>query len=69
MTMENLKKQIQELESEIEELEERINAKASETATTLARMQAKLFLEMIFAPYMDGVCDAWGVSPEEGLRT
>jgi len=25
-------------------------------------------LERIFAPYMDGVCSAWGVSPEEGLR-
>ena len=31
-------------------------------------MQARIFLERIFAPYMDGVCSAWGVSPEEGLR-
>lgn len=32
-------------------------------------MQARIFLERIFAPYMDGVCSAWGVSPEEGLQT
>lgn len=31
-------------------------------------MQAQLFLEKIFAPYMDGVCKVWGVSPAEGLR-
>lgn len=32
-------------------------------------MQARIFLERIFAPYMVGICKAWGVSPEEGLRT
>ncbi len=31
-------------------------------------MQARIFLESIFAPYMDGICKVWGVSPEEGLR-
>lgn len=31
-------------------------------------MQARLFLEKIFAPYMQGICKVWGVSPEEGLR-
>ncbi|TET87374.1 MAG: hypothetical protein E3J34_02165 [Dehalococcoidia bacterium] len=31
-------------------------------------MQAKIFLERIFAPYMDGICSAWGVTPEEALR-
>jgi len=31
-------------------------------------MQARIFLENIFAPYMTGICKAWGVSPEEGLR-
>jgi len=31
-------------------------------------MQSKLFLEKIFAPYMDGVCLVWGVSPVDGLR-
>lgn len=56
------------MESEIETLEEKIKAKASKKATTLARMQARLFLEKIFEPYMTGVCKAWGVSPEEGLR-
>ncbi len=31
-------------------------------------MQARLFLESIFAPYIDGICKVWSVSPEEGLR-
>ncbi len=31
-------------------------------------MQARIFLEGIFAPYMDGICKAWGVTPEEGLQ-
>jgi len=66
--MENLRREIQNLETDIANLEERISAKASEKATALARMQARIFLEMIFEPYMDGLCDTWGVSPEEGLR-
>ena len=55
------------MESDIEELEEKIKNKTSEKATALARMQARIFLENIFAPYMDGICRVWGVSPEEGL--
>jgi len=66
--MENLRREIQNLETDIANLEERISAKASEKATALARMQARIFLERIFEPYMDGLCDTWGVSPEEGLR-
>jgi len=68
MSAETLRLQIQELEAEIAELEESIKVKAAKKATTLARMQAKLFLEMVFAPYMDGLCGGWGVSPEEGLK-
>lgn len=49
-------------------LEKKIKAKASEKATALARMQARIFLERIFSPYMDGICKTWGVTPEEGLR-
>jgi len=63
-----LRKQIQELEVDIEELEKKIEAKTSEKATALAQMQAKIFLERIFEPYMDGICKVWGVSPEVGLR-
>jgi len=69
MPVENLRKQIQELETDIEGLEETIRAKASDKATALARMQARIFLERIFSPYMDGICSSWGVSPEEGLQT
>jgi len=56
------------LESDIDALEKKIKANASEKATALARMQSKLFLEKIFEPYMNGVCKVWGVSPAEGLR-
>ncbi len=56
------------MEFDIGELEEKIKNKTSEKATALARMQARIFLENIFAPYMDGICRVWGVSPEEGLR-
>ena len=66
--LENLRREIQDLETDIANLEERISAKASEKATALARMQARIFLERIFEPYMDGLCSTWGVSPEEGLR-
>jgi len=66
--LENLRREIQDLETDIAKLEERISAKASEKATALARMQAKIFLERIFEPYMDGLCSIWGVSPEEGLH-
>ena len=31
-------------------------------------MQARIFLENIFAPYMNGICQEWGVSPEEALQ-
>jgi len=68
VSMETLRKEIQELESDIEELEEKIKAKTYNKATALARGQARIFLARIFAPYMDGLCDTWGVSPEEGLR-
>lgn len=68
MTMETLRKQIQELESVIADLEEKIRLKKSEKATVAAQVQARIFLESIFAPYMEGLCDVWGMSPEEGLR-
>jgi len=68
MLVEALRREIQELESDIAELEEKIKAKTSDKTTALARVQARIFLERIFAPYMDGLCDTWGMSPEEGLR-
>jgi len=66
--METLRKQIQELESDIAKLEENIRIKKAEKATAAAQVQARMFLESIFAPYMEGLCDIWGMSPEEGLR-
>ncbi|GAH13385.1 unnamed protein product, partial [marine sediment metagenome] len=66
--LESLKKQIQELEADVEELEELVRAKKSAKETAAAQEQAKMFLEEIFAPYIDGVCSIWGVSPEEALR-
>ena len=59
---------IQALESDISKLEEKIATRELEKATALAKMQTRLFLERIFAPYIDGICSAWGVTPEEGLR-
>ena len=66
--METLRKQIQKLESDIAKLEENIRIKKAEKATAAAQVQARIFLESIFAPYMEGLCDIWGLSPEEGLR-
>jgi len=66
--LETLRKQIKELESEIADLEEKIRTKKAEKTTIAAQVQARIFLERVFAPYMDGVCDVWGISPEEGLR-
>jgi len=66
--VESLRKQIEELEADIAELEEKIRTKKAEKATASAQVQARIFLERIFAPYMDGLCDVWGLSPEEGLR-
>ena len=68
MTMETLRKQIQKLESDIAKLEENVRIKKAEKATVAAQVQARIFLESIFAPYMEGLCDIWGLSPEEGLR-
>ena len=68
MSVETLRKQIQELESDIEGLEERIKIKEKKKATVAAQVQARIFLERIFAPYMDGLCDTWGMRPEEGLN-
>ncbi len=31
-------------------------------------MQARIFFEGFFEPYVIGVCKVWGVSPEEGLQ-
>ena len=59
---------IQALESDIAKLEEKIANKELEKSTALAKMQTRLFLERIFAPYIDGICLSWGVTPEEGLR-
>lgn len=66
--MENLKSEIKGLEADIKKLEEKIKTKKTKKNTTSARIQARIFLENIFAPYMTGICKAWGVSPEEGLR-
>ena len=66
--VESLRRQIRELEADIEELEEKIRLKKSEKATVAAQVQARIFLERIFAPYMDGVCQEWGISPEEALQ-
>ncbi|GAH29406.1 unnamed protein product, partial [marine sediment metagenome] len=68
MPVETLRKQIQELESDITGLEEKIRTKKAEKATATAQVQARIFLERIFAPYMEGLCDVWGMSPEEGIR-
>jgi len=68
VTMETLRKQIQKLESDIAKLEENVRIKKAEKATVAAQVQARIFLESIFAPYMEGLCDIWGLSPEEGLR-
>jgi len=68
MSVETLRKDIQALESDIEGLEERIKTKESKKATVAAQVQARIFLERIFAPYMDGLCDTWGMRPEEGLK-
>lgn len=59
---------IQSLRADIAELEEKIKIKIKKEATEAAQVQARLFLEGIFAPYVDGVCQEWGVSPEEALR-
>lgn len=67
MKMETLRKQIEELESDIAQLEENVRIKKAEKATVAAQVQARIFLESIFAPYMEGLCDIWGMSPEEGL--
>ena len=63
-----MRRDIDVLETDIASLEDKIKAKASERATALARMQSRLFLEKLFAPYIDGVCKVWGVPPERGLR-
>ncbi len=75
MLVETLRKQIRELEVDIqalevvcEDLEEKIRSKKSEKATVAAKVQARMFLERIFAPVMDGYCEEWGVSPEEALQ-
>ena len=68
MTVETLRKQIQKLESDIAQLEENVRIKKVEKATVAAQVQARIFLESIFEPYMEGLCDVWGLSPEEGLR-
>ena len=68
MAMESLRTQIKELEADIEVLEEKIQAKKTKKATAAAQVQARIFLERIFAPYMDGVCQELSVSPEEALR-
>ena len=65
MSVETLRKQIKELETDIAEL---IKVQKAEETTVAAQVHARIFLERFFAPYMDGVCEVWGVSPEEGLR-
>ena len=68
MTEEALRNQIDELETDIAGLEEKIRTKKAEKATATAQVQARIFLERIFEPYIEGLCDVWGLSPEEGLR-
>ena len=65
---EKLRTEIITLEKEISKLEKTIADKELEKATAIAKMQVRLFLERIFAPYMEGVCSVWDVTPEEGLR-
>ncbi len=66
--MERMRRDIKVLEADIEKLDAEIKEKASKKATALARMQSRLFLEHIFSPYINGVCNVLEVSPEEGIR-
>lgn len=73
--LKSLREQIQELEAQISdleagnaELEELIRVQKSDETTVAAKAQAQFFLKSVFAPYMDGICQEWGVSPEEALR-
>ena len=52
---EKLRTEISTLEKEISKLEKTIAAKELEKATAIAKMQVRLFLERIFAPYMEGI--------------
>ena len=66
--LETLRRQIRELESDIRGLEERIRAKVARRATATYQVQAQIFLERIFMPYVDGLCNGLGLSPEDGVR-
>ena len=34
----------------------------------MARIQARIILQGVFVPLIEGFCSSWGVSPEEGLQ-
>lgn len=66
--METLEKEIQEIRAHNEGLREKIRLQKAEKNTVVAQEQARFILETFFAPYIDGACSEWGVSPEDALR-
>ena len=69
MVLESLRSQVERLEAEVRELEELVRTKAEKAATDAARLQARLFLQMLFIPYVEGLCEGFGTTPEEGMKT
>lgn len=66
--LESLRSQVASLEAEIRELEEKVRAKATEKAAATARLQARIFLDRIFKPYIDGLCEGLGLDPGSGVQ-
>lgn len=66
--LEKLSIEIARLESDIERLQEELRLSAATESTRLARAQARIILQGFFDPFLDGICSALDVSPEEALQ-
>ena len=66
--LESLRSQVDRLEAEVHELEELVRAKTEKAATDAARLNARLFLQILFIPYVEGLCEGFGTTPEDGMK-
>jgi len=66
--LQNLRARIKKLQSEVQALRERRRELIEKAKKTQAKIQARLFLQKIFIPYLEGVSEGLGLPLEEGAE-
>ena len=63
----SLEAEIKQLEKEIEMLEKKFKDQELEKERKMAQIQASIFIEKMFIPFFEGLCEAKGTTLEDGI--